>query len=400
MQNKDLANAKNAKKDEFYTQFYDIEREVECYLDYNPDVFRGKSVLLPCDDPEWSNFTRYFAQNFDRLGLRRLVSTSYAIESKQFKVSLQTSLFEEQSPLYDADKSKTHGKIFILDSDQTGDGRVDLDDLKWQYLNGDGDFRSDEVRRLRDDADIIVTNPPFSLFREFFGWIMDAKKQFLIIGNMNAVTYKEIFPHIKENRVWYGESIHSGDREFAIPDEYPIEASGWRVDEDGRKYIRVKGVRWYTNLEHGRRHKPIDLMTMADNRKYTKHRDNPKWSFAYLPYDNYDAIEVPFSDAIPSDYDGVMGVPISWLDFYCPEQFEILGITAGRDEFDKIAWPTKRYINPIQINKDGSKSNGSKANTRATILLDTIPDDIYYIADNAVCPFQISYARILIRKRK
>lgn len=400
MQNKDLANAKNAKRDEFYTQFYDIEREVECYLDYNPDVFRGKSVLLPCDDPEWSNFTRYFAQNFDRLGLRRLVSTSYAIESKQFKVSLQTSLFEEQSPQYDADKSKTHGKIFILDSDQTGDGRVDLDDLKWKYLDGDGDFRSDEVRRLRDEADIIVTNPPFSLFREFFGWIMEAKKQFLIIGNMNAVTYKEIFPHIKENRVWYGESIHSGDREFAIPDEYPIEASGWRVDEDGRKYIRVKGVRWYTNLEHGRRHKSMDLMTMADNRKYTKHRDNPKWRFAYLPYDNYDAIEVPFSDAIPSDYDGVMGVPISWLDFYCPEQFEILGITAGRDEFDKIAWPTKRYINPIQINKDGSKSNGSKANTRATILLDTIPDDIYYIADNAVCPFQISYARILIRKRK
>lgn len=400
MQNKDLANAKNAKKDEFYTQFYDIEREVECYLDYNPDVFRGKSVLLPCDDPEWSNFTRYFAQNFDRLGLRRLVSTSYAIESKQFKVSLQTSLFEEQSPQYDADKSKTHGKIFILDSDQTGDGRVDLDDLKWQYLDGDGDFRSDEVCRLRDEADIIVTNPPFSLFREFFGWIMEAKKQFLIIGNMNAVTYKEIFPHIKENRVWYGESIHSGDREFAIPDEYPIEASGWRVDEEGRKYIRVKGVRWYTNLEHGRRHKPMDLMTMADNRKYTKHRDNPKWSFAYLPYDNYDAIEVPFSDAIPSDYDGIMGVPISWLDFYCPEQFEILGITAGRDEFGKIAWPTKRYINPIQINKDGSKSNGSKANTRATILLDTIPDDIYYIADNAVCPFQISYARILIRKRK
>ena len=400
MQNKDLANAKNAKKDEFYTQFYDIEREIECYLDYNPDVFRGKSVLLPCDDPEWSNFTRYFAQNFDRLGLRRLVSTSYAIESKQFKVSLQTSLFEEQSPQYDADKSKTHGKIFILDSDKTGDGRVDLYDLKWQYLDGDGDFRSDEVRRLRDEADIIVTNPPFSLFREFFGWIMEAKKQFLIIGNMNAVTYKEIFPHIKENRVWYGESIHSGDREFAIPDEYPIEASGWRVDEDGRKYIRVKGVRWYTNLEHGRRHKPMDLMTMADNRKYSKHRDNPKWRFAYLPYDNYNAIEVPFSDAIPSDYDGVMGVPISWLDFYCPEQFEILGITAGRDEFDKIAWPTKRYINPIQINKDGSKSNGSKANTRATILLDTIPDDIYYIADNAVCPFQISYARILIRKRK
>lgn len=375
MQNKDLANAKNAKKDEFYTQFYDIEREVECYLDYNPDVFRGKSVLLPCDDPEWSNFTRYFAQNFDRLGLRRLVSTSYAIESKQFKVSLQTSLFEEQSPQYDADKSKTHGKIFILDSDKTGDGRVDLDDLKWQYLDGDGDFRSDEVRRLRDEADIIVTNPPFSLFREFFGWIMEAKKQFLIIGNMNAVTYKEIFPHIKENRVWYGESIHSGDREFAIPDEYPIEASGWRVDEDGRKYIRVKGVRWYTNLEHGRRHKPMDLMTMADNRKYSKHRDNPKWRFAYLPYDNYDAIEVPFSDAIPSDYDGVMGVPISWLDFYCPEQFEILWITQRNDD----PYKAKKYT------KD-DYPNANDLNARSVIIMDGKP--------------QPMYPRILIRKRK
>lgn len=375
MQNKDLANAKNAKKDEFYTQFYDIEHEVECYLDYNPDVFRGKSVLLPCDDPEWSNFTRYFAQNFDRLGLRRLVSTSYAIESKQFKVSLQTSLFEEQSPQYDADKSKTHGKIFILDSDKTGDGRVDLDDLKWQYLDGDGDFRSDEVRRLRDEADIIVTNPPFSLFREFFGWIMEAKKQFLIIGNMNAVTYKEIFPHIKENRVWYGESIHSGDREFAIPDEYPIEASGWRVDECGRKYIRVKGVRWYTNLEHGRRHKPMNLMTMADNRKYTKHRDNPKWRFAYLPYDNYDAIEVPFSDAIPSDYDDVMGVPISWLDFYCPEQFEILGITQRNDD----PYKAKKYT------KD-DYPNANDLNARSVIIIDDKP--------------QPMYPRILIRKCK
>ena len=163
---------------------------------------------------------------------------------------------------------------------------------------------------------------------------MEAKKQFLVIGNMNAVTYKEIFPHIKENRVWYGESIHSGDREFAIPDEYPIEASGWRVDEEGRKYIRVKGVRWYTNLEHGRRHKPMDLMTMADNRKYSKHRGNDKWRFAYLPYDNYDAIEVPFSDAIPSDYDGIMGVPISWLDFYCPEQFEILNANDYRKRDD------------------------------------------------------------------
>ena len=375
MQNKDLANARNAKKDEFYTQYYDIEREVECYLDFNPNVFRGKSVLLPCDDPEWSNFTRYFAENFERLGLRRLVSTSYAIESKQFKVSLQTSLFEEKSPQFDADKSKTHGKIYILDNDRTGDGHIDLDDLKWQYLDGDGDFRSDEVKRLRDDADIIITNPPFSLFREFFGWIMDAQKQFLIIGNMNAVTsYKEIFPYIKENRVWYGESIHSGDREFAIPDEYPIEASGWRVDDNGRKYIRVKGVRWYTNLEHGRRHKPMKLMTMQENIKYSKHKSNAKWRFAYLHYDNYDAIEVPFSDAIPSDYDNVMGVPISWLDFYCPEQFEILWITQRNDDPFKM----KKYT------KD-DYANANDLNARSVIIVDGNP--------------QPMYPRILIRKR-
>lgn len=374
MQNKDLANARNAKKDEFYTQYYDIEREVECYLDYNPDVFRGKSILLPCDDPEWSNFTRYFAENFERLGLRRLVSTSYAIESKQFKVSLQTSLFEERSPQFDADKSKTHGKIYILDKDRTGDGHIDLDDLKWQYLDGDGDFRSDEVKRLRNEADIIITNPPFSLFREFFAWIMEAQKQFLIIGNMNAVTYKEIFPYIKENRVWYGESIHSGDREFAIPDEYPIEASGWRVDDDGRKYIRVKGVRWYTNLEHGRRHKPMKLMTLQENMKYSKHKDNSKWRFAYLHYDNYDAIEVPFSDAIPSDYDGVMGVPISWLDFYCPEQFEILWITQRNDDPYKMKKYTKADF-----------SNANDLNARSVIIVDSKP--------------QPMYPRILIRKR-
>lgn len=325
MPNRDLANARNAKKDEFYTQFYLIESEVEAYVRYNPDVFRDKTVLLPCDDPDWSWFTRYFAQNFERLGLKKLISTSYAIESKYYKEGIQTSIIEERSPQYDADKSKTRGKIYVLDKDRTGDGRIDLDDLKWEYLEKDGDFRSKEVTALRDEADVIVTNPPFSLFREFFAWIMEAGKEFLIIGNMNAVTYKEIFPYIKENKIWYGESIHSGDREFGVPKEYPLEAAGWRMDDEGNKYIRVKGVRWFTNLEHGRRHRPMELMTMEDNRRYSKHRSNEKWRFAYMRYDNYDAIEVPFSDAIPADYDGVMGVPISFLDFYCPEQFEILG---------------------------------------------------------------------------
>ena len=322
-----LQTAKAVKNDEFYTQYYDIEREVEAYLDYNSDVFRGRTVLLPCDDPEWSNFTKYFAQNFERLGLKKLISTSYAVERKQERYGIQLSLFETefetQAPHYDAKKTRSHGKIFVLDRDENGDCRIDIDDLKWQYLKGDGDFRSKEVTKLRDEADVIVTNPPFSLFREFLAWIISADKQFLIIGNMNAITFKEVFPLIRNNKVWLGESIHSGDREFGIPDNYPITAAGWRIDEKGRKFIRVKGVRWFTNLDHGRRHQPLELMTLEDNLKYSKHKDI-KAKNVYKQYDNYEAIEVPYSDAIPSDYNGVMGVPISFLDKYCPEQFEIL----------------------------------------------------------------------------
>jgi len=325
MANESLSRAKEAKNDEFYTQYPDIEKEINAYLEYNPDVFRGKTVLLPCDDPEWSNFTKFFAQNFETFGLKKLISTSYAPESKKYKFGYQPSLFETEAPHYDADKSKTHGKIFVLDHDVTGDGRINVEDLQWQYLEGDGDFRSPEICALRDQADIIITNPPFSLFRQFLLWILDANKQFAIIGNMNAITYKEVFPLIKDNKIWYGCSISSGDREFGVPDEYPLAAAGWRIDENGRKYIRVKGVRWFTNIDHGRRHQPLSLMTMADNLKFSRHKEI-KGKSAYEHYDNYDAIEVPFTDAIPSDYDGAMGVPISFLDKYCPEQFEILGI--------------------------------------------------------------------------
>jgi hypothetical protein len=325
MANADLNKAKAARKDEFYTMFYDIETEMEAYLDYNPDVFRGKTVLLPCDDPDWSNFTKYFAQNFEELGLKKLISTSYAVDSKEYKTAIQLSFLETESPKFDKSKTTTHGKIFVLEKDVTGDGKINLDDLQWEYLNGDGDFRSKEVTKLRDEADIIVTNPPFSLFREFFTWIVKANKQFIILGSLNSVTYKEVFPWINDNKVWMGCTIHGGDREFGIPDDYPMEAAGWRIDENGKKYIRVKAVRWYTNIEHGRRHQPLSLMTMADNIKYSKHK-NVKGK-GYEHYDNYDAIVVPFTDAIPSDYDGVMGVPISFLDKYCPEQFELLGIT-------------------------------------------------------------------------
>ena len=324
MGNQNMASAKLAKKDEFYTQYHDIEIEINAYLEFNPDVFRGKTVLLPCDDPEWSNFTKFFAQRFEVLGLKKLISTSYAPESKNYKIAYQPSLFEQEDPQFDATKTQTHGKIFVLERDKTGDGRIDYQDIEWKYLEGDGDFRSMEVSRLRDEADIIVTNPPFSLFRQFLSWITSANKQFLIIGNMNAITYKEVFPMIMENKIWLGESIHSGDREFGVPDEYPLTAAGWRIDDKGKKYIRVKGVRWFTNLDHGRRHNPLQLMTMEDNIKFSKHKEVR--GHEYARYDNYDAIEIPYSDAIPSDYKQPMGVPITFMDKYNPEQFEILGI--------------------------------------------------------------------------
>lgn len=180
---------------------------------------------------------------------------------------------------------------------------------------------------LRDEADIIVTNPPFSLFREFLAWITDADKQFIIVGNINAITYPQAFPLIMADKMWLGVTIHSGDREFEVPQEYPLNAAGWRVDETGRKFIRVKGVRWFTNIDHGDRHEPLDLMTMADNIRFSKHKDIV--GKKYRHYINYDAIEVPYGDAIPSDYDGAMGVPITFLDKYCPDQFEILGIDGG-----------------------------------------------------------------------
>ena len=279
--------------------------------------------------------------------------------------------FEMEAPQFDPQKAQTKGKIFILDKDITNDGRVNIEDLQWEYLEGDGDFRSKEVTKLRDEADFIVTNPPFSLFREFLAWIIEADKKFIIIGNMNAITYKEAFPLIKDNKMWLGYSIHSGDREFEVPNEYPLAAAGWRIDENGRKFIRVKGVRWFTNIDHGRRHQPLALMTMVDNLRFSKHKEL-KGKTAYDHYDNYDAIEVPFTDAIPSDYDGVMGVPISFLDKYCPEQFEILGIT---DRGNQWGLKTKEYNisdtpNFADLNRRGAiGSNGSLVSTYARLLI-------------------------------
>lgn len=334
MANTNLTAAKRAKNDEFYTQYPDIQKEMQAYIDYNPDVFKGKTILLPCDDPEWSNFTKFFAQNFERFGLKKLISTSYAVDSKLYKGGYQVTMFEESAPQYDSSKTKKHGKIFTLTRDVSGDGKIDVDDLEWDYLQGDGDFKSAEVMALRDEADIIITNPPFSLFRDFLTWIVEEGKQFVIIGNMNAITYKEVFQLIKENKMWLGATGNTTDMVFAVPE-------GTEVDEKDRQkaarlgyvgdYTRLGNSCWFTTIDHGKRHEPLKLMTIEDNRRFNKKLQR---KVAYDYYDNYDAIEIPFTDAIPSDFDGIMGVPISWLDKYNPEQFKIVGMCENEDLYD------------------------------------------------------------------
>lgn len=339
MKNSALTEAKRAKKNEFYTQYKDIEKEMNSYLDYDPNVFKKKTILLPCDDPEWSNFTKYFAQNFQRLGIKKLISTSYAVESKNYKDNYQPSLFEKKSKNYNKKKTRINGKIFTLTRDITKDGKINLEDLEWNYLKGDGDFRSDEIKSLRDKSDIIITNPPFTLFREFIKWIMDSKKKFSIIGNVTAIGTKIVFPLIMKNKIWLGPSISSGDREFQVPDDYPLDAATWRVDNKGNKFLSIKGVRWYTNLDHGRRHKKLSLMTLKDNLKFSKHNEIRSRK-TYEKYLNYNAIEIPFVDSIPSDYKGVMGVPVTFLDKHTPSQFEIIGMCENEDLYNL---KTKKY---------------------------------------------------------
>lgn len=336
--NKLLGRAKVQKNDEFYTQYSDIEREMNAYLEYNPDVFRGKTILLPCDDPEWSNFTKYFAQNFERFGIKKLISTSYAADSKPSDIPYQLTLFEKNSPRYDEKKTRSHGKIFILEKDNNNDKKIDINDLNWEYLKGNGDFRSDEIKKLRDEADIIITNPPFSLFRKFLAWIIEANKKFIIIGNLNTVANRDIFPLIKNNQMWFGATCFNGGATYFIgPKELydPSKMSNEKHSyiKDGKLYWRVNGVRWYTNIDHGVRHKPMQLMTAKDNLRFNlslvkKFKEKYKTD-DYPKYENYDAIEVPTASAIPLGYEGEMGVPVSFMDKYCPEQFEIIGIGIG-----------------------------------------------------------------------
>ena len=377
MANSNLANAKNAKNDEFYTQYHDIEIEVNAYLDYDRDAFRGKTVFCPCDDPEWSNFTKYFAQKFETLGLKKLICTSYAPDAKKYKLGYTPSLFEQNDPKFNPDKTRTHGKIFVLDRDNSGDGRINYDDLQWNYLEGDGDFRSQEVCKLRDESDIIITNPPFSLFREFLAWIVSAGKQFLIIGNLNAISYKEVFPLIKDNKIWLGATNFNTGMYFRVPDNF-VYASTYKFDteQNGVKVNRVPGCCWFTNIDHGRRHQPLPLMSMEDNLRFSRHKEI-KGRESYIHYENYDAIEVPYTDAIPSDYDGIMGVPLSFLDKYCPEQFEIIGQTQG----------------------DSGKELGLKPYPRELKKLNpSLRDGQLYYMENGKP--EKPYARILIRKKQ
>ncbi len=327
MANDSLRNAKAAKKDEFYTDYNVIQEEVNAYLEFDPDTFRDKTVLCNCDDPFESNFFKFFALNFNFLGLRKLVSTCW---NGSPIVQKELMLFEEE-PAGDGRSRVAYKAELTREAMANSQMRTlyDVQDYlkahRPERLNGNGDFRSEECVELLKEADIVSTNPPFSLFRDYVAQLVKYDKKYLIIGNMNAVTYKEVFPLIIGNRMWLGPSISSGDRKFYVPDDYELKAAGCGIDKTGRKFIRVKGVRWFTNLDHGRRHQPLSLMTMERNIKYSNHKEVR--GVSYQRYDNYDAIEIPFTDSIPSDYDGVMGVPITFLDKYCPEQFEIIGTT-------------------------------------------------------------------------
>ena len=321
MARKDLAQAKDAKKDEFYTQLTDIEKELRHYTEY----FRDKVVFCNCDDPYESNFFKYFALLFNKLGLKKLIATCYngsPVSGNELLLDFGDTVDDPKKIAY---------KVEITEViDTNGDGAINLADIQYlmqndknviSILKGNGDFRSEECVELLKQADIVVTNPPFSLFREYLAQLVKYDKKFIILGNMNAITYKEVFPLIKENKIWFGASIHSGDREFQVPESYPLNAAGSRIDENGNKLIRVKGVRWFTNIDYPQRHEDIILYKRYNSEEYPH-------------YDNYDAINVNATNDIPYDYDGAIGVPITFLDKYNPEQFEIIKFRKGDDEKD------------------------------------------------------------------
>ncbi len=399
MANSNLKKAKAAKNDEFYTQYSDIQKEINAYLDFNPNVFKGKTILLPCDDPEWSNFTKFFAQNFQRFGIKKLISTSYAYDSKNVDFDYQPTLFETVDPRFEVTKSKSHGKIFTITSDENNNDKIDIEDLKWEYLEGDGDFRSEEVKKLRDESDIIITNPPFSIFLEFLDWIISAEKKFIVICNKNSLGSKEVFPYVMQNKLWVGKTPMSVDLLFSVPNEKSLLdnksiGSGYRII-DGKIYARSQSI-WITNIEHGKRHQPLSLMTMADNIKFSKHKEVR--GIGYKKYDNYDAIEVPFTDAIPSDFKGVMGVPISFLDKYNPDQFEIIGSSqrSCHNNFPDL----KKYDTYWEVKQSGEKtgSSGKKTNENPNIERNDGKNNYFINEEGHIV--QSLYTRVFIKHKE
>lgn len=381
----DLLNAKGAKQDEFYTQMVDIEEELKHYKDF----FSGKTVFCNCDDPYESNFFKYFAINFNYLKLKKLIATCYdgsPVVGEQLNI-FDFDEFDEGKP------TKTAYKIEINEvNDFNEDGAVDLGDVEYLLKNkknvltklkGNGDFRSDECVALLDQCDVVVTNPPFSLFREYVAQLIEHNKKFLIIGNQNAISYKEIFKLIKEDKIWLGVSIHSGDREFRIPDNYEARSKSLRVDSEGKRYIRVVGVRWWTNIDNKCRHEPLTLYKNYSDREYPR-------------FENYDAINVDSSTEIPCDYFGKIGVPITFLDKYNPEQFEIiaLGIVGSID------FTSERKMEILD--SSGNGTGKFTINAKGTLYRkhrdsDTKPAAFKDVETGEL--YQSIYARVIIKRR-
>jgi len=407
MANKNLTNAKNAKNDEFYTRFVDIQKEIEAYLEYDPDTFRGKVVYSNCDDPYESNFFRYFALNFKKLGLKQLITTSYKPSPV---ANTQLELFGNDTTLKQIKgRPKVTANKFIINDvgDIDGNGEFNLEDIakqlkankhnEWEPLKQDGDFRSDECISLLKQSDVIVTNPPFSLFREYIKQLFDFNKKFIIIGSKNITTYKEIFPLIKENRMWVGTTSFNKDMLFIPPQSADLKNKPKTAIRkvDGITYLRSPSV-WFTNVDHGRRHQPLSLMKMEDNKRFNKKIQKNENS--YKKYDNYNAIEIPYTDAIPSDYHGLMGVPISFLDKYNPDQFEIVGM-AQRGCHNELP-DMKKYHDYVQMKGDGSVegSNGRKID-EAPIVSGRTSGKTYYVNEigNEVTSL---FMRIFIKHKK
>ena len=312
--NKLLRSAAKGKNDEFYTQLTDIEKEAKEYKEH----FKDKIVYCNCDDPSVSQFFHYFSYQFETLGLKKLITTSY----KNDAWDMFSRNNSEKAVYLEYDGDKNNNKI------------PDDEEIEVKRLKSDGDFRSDECIEILKQADIVVTNPPFSLFREYVAQLIKYEKKFLIIGNVNAITYKEIFALLKANKIWLGHSIKSGDREFGVPDSYPLTANSARIDENGKKFIRVKGVRWWTNLDYKQRYEDLFL-----HKEY-----NPD---EYPHYDNYNAINVDETKNIPKDWDGYMGVPITFLDKYNPNQFELLGIMNTGEVNEGIRYKNTPHGRPL-----------------------------------------------------